>query len=80
MLTTDSGLYALYVALHLLYACLLPPLLQSIQRLPHWYCTFGFRKILFLQIFEKYIKMGNYVDLANDQALVKYHYFWYCQS
>ena len=23
---------------------------------------------------------GDYVDLANDQVLVKYHYFWSCQS
>ena len=25
-------------------------------------------------------KKGYYVDLANDQALVKYQYFWSCQS
>ena len=30
--------------------------------------------------FLKEKKNGDYVDLANDQALVKYHYFWSCQS
>ena len=37
-------------------------------------------KYVFFKFLEKNKKIGDYVDLANDQALVKYHYFWSCQS
>ena len=42
--------------------------------------TIDLNEIFFLQNFEIKIKIGDYVDLDNDQALVKYHYFWSCQS
>ena len=37
-------------------------------------------KYFFFKFLKKNKKLGDYVDLANDQALVKYHYFWSCQS
>ena len=37
-------------------------------------------KYFFFKILKKNRKNSDYVDLANDQALVKYHYFWSCQS
>ena len=44
------------------------------------YCLIDLNETFFPQIFEKLNKISDYVDLANDQALVKYNYFWSCQS
>ena len=37
-------------------------------------------KYFFFKFLKQIEKIGYYVDLANDQALVKYHYFWSCRS
>ena len=69
-----------------------PPVLRSVYfRLDSRYTTrifcrsvytvcLGSTNNFFFKFLKIKIKIGDYVELANDQALVKYHYFWSCQS